>query len=224
MAWRNVRRWRWSPQITSLLPWTPRALLLLHALTKTIWVIWPVFVIGLQTRRQRRSRCTCQRCGAHLYSNIQLSPMPAARGGACTVWLGLLPFWGNACTSDCRMSRSCWLISRRKNEIQVWVCGCVYNSVHRCIPFQLCSCLYAFFVSLWFACLRDHNDSLSIKTESCVDRRGWEVYEAYKHSCILHVDKWSLRKGLRNENWQEYEECRKTYISLWVFRPHCWND
>lgn len=125
---------------------------------------------------------------------------------------------------DCRMSRSCWLISKRKKAMQVWVCGCVYNCVHRCIPFQLCSCLCAFFVSLWFACLRDHNDSLSIKTESCVDRRGWEVYEAYKHSCILHVDKWSLRKGLRNENWQECEECRKSYISLWVFRPHRWND
>lgn len=34
---------------------------------------------------QRRTSCTCQRCGAHLYSNLQLRPMPTARGGDCAI-------------------------------------------------------------------------------------------------------------------------------------------
>lgn len=76
----------------------------------------------------------------------------------------------------------------------------MWDSVHRCILFVVCICLCAYFVSLWFACLRDHNDSLSIKKESCVVMRGWEVYEGYKHSCILHVDKWVVRR--RSEEWK----------------------
>lgn len=97
MAWSNVRRWRWSPQITSLFPWSPGALLLFSTLTKTIclcrlasarhWFVW-----------QRRGQCTCQRCGAHLYSNKQLSPMPAARGGADSLaWVDCTPGWVHAC-------------------------------------------------------------------------------------------------------------------------------
>lgn len=99
MAWSNVGRWRWSPQITSFFPWTLRdillPLLLVCMLTKTIcpshlartchWFAW-----------QWRSRCTCHRCGAHLYSNKHLSLLPAARGGAGSVWLGFTVLLGES--------------------------------------------------------------------------------------------------------------------------------
>lgn len=42
----------------------------------------------------------------------------------------------------------------------------------RCILFVVCICLCTYLVSLWFACLRDRNDSLSIKKESCVVTTG----------------------------------------------------
>lgn len=119
-----------------LFPWTPRALLLLPELTKTSCLshlasVWHWFVW------QRRSRCTCQRCGAHLYSNKQLSPTPAARGGAGTVQLGLPHPREKAWMSvvGLRMYRSCWLITRTRK----WEYGCVEwcTQVHPICPLQL---------------------------------------------------------------------------------------
>lgn len=43
------------------------------------WFVW-----------QLRSCRTCPRCGAHLYSNKEISLLPEAGGGAGTAWLGLL--------------------------------------------------------------------------------------------------------------------------------------
>lgn len=77
---------------------------------------------------------------------------------------------------------------------------CVWGGGHRCILFVLCICLCTCLVSLWLECLRDRNDLMSIKAESCVVTTGWKVYESYKHSCILHVDKCVWARGLKNEN------------------------
>lgn len=79
MAWSDVSRWRQSPQITSLFPLKPKGsspppppLYDNKAnLPKSLGQYWLV-----------QSPCTCHRCRAHLYSNKQLSLMPAARGGA----------------------------------------------------------------------------------------------------------------------------------------------
>lgn len=67
---------------------------------------------------QRRSLCTCQKGGAHLYSNMWLGAMSEAESGWSqlrlswvTAGLGVLRDWGT--------SRSCCLVCRRKGEIQV---------------------------------------------------------------------------------------------------------
>lgn len=126
-----------------------------------------------------------------LQQEVELAPSglgycPPGRKHACVLrviaWLvhvSSLEAWGNASMS---------------------VCVCVWRGVYRCILFVLCICLCTCFVNLWPACLRDHNDLMSIKEESCVVTTGWEVYESYKHSCILHVDKYGRAKGLKNEN------------------------